>query len=199
MNFISGRKAVLTIFKDGKEQEKVTLSDYDNRDQLTSLFVQKGFERYNKEELAARSLKAVEENARPGPPAAGVRGSRRESKTAMMADRQQQQMMARKEQISNQALNLQKKGEDLKEVLKNPALPKEKRDQLEEILRKLMLAKDNLGGAEERAARGETPGPTGGVRGAGGSMADLKKLNKEKLKKLKAARENFMVVGAPRG
>ena len=31
VNFISGRKAVLTIFEDGKEREKVTLSDYNDK------------------------------------------------------------------------------------------------------------------------------------------------------------------------
>ncbi|KAL7536892.1 hypothetical protein ACHAXR_007462, partial [Thalassiosira sp. AJA248-18] len=54
VNFISGRKAVLTIFKDGKEQEKVTLSDYNDKGKLHELFAQKGFQKYSKEEMVER-------------------------------------------------------------------------------------------------------------------------------------------------
>jgi len=54
VNFIAGRKAVLTIFKDGKEQEKVTLSDYNDKDKLHQLFAQKGFQKYTGEEMVAR-------------------------------------------------------------------------------------------------------------------------------------------------
>lgn len=61
VNFISGRKAVLTIFKDGKEQEKITLSDYNDRNKLIQLFEEKGFEKYPKEEMVARRKMKEEE------------------------------------------------------------------------------------------------------------------------------------------
>ena len=54
VNFISGRQAVLTILKDGRELEKVILSDYDDKDKLHHLFAIKGFIKYTNEEVAAR-------------------------------------------------------------------------------------------------------------------------------------------------
>lgn len=56
VNFISGKQAVLTIFKDGKEVEKVTLSDYDDKDKLHDLFAEKGFRKFTAEEFAARRI-----------------------------------------------------------------------------------------------------------------------------------------------
>jgi len=62
VNFISGKKAVLTIYRDGKEQEKVTLSDFNDRDKLNTLFAEKGFEKYSIEEISARrKMKEKEE------------------------------------------------------------------------------------------------------------------------------------------
>lgn len=63
VNFISGRKAVLTIFKDGKEQEKITLSDYNDKDKLHALFVEKGFTKYSDIELTERR-KMIEQKRR---------------------------------------------------------------------------------------------------------------------------------------
>ncbi|KAL3763666.1 hypothetical protein ACHAWU_009090 [Discostella pseudostelligera] len=54
VNFISGKKAILTIFRDGNEDEKVTLSDYDDRDKLHELFEQKGFKKYTNDEMIER-------------------------------------------------------------------------------------------------------------------------------------------------
>ena len=54
VKFISGRAAVLTIFKDGMEHEKLTLSDYDDKDKLHELFSQKGFTKYTSSEMTER-------------------------------------------------------------------------------------------------------------------------------------------------
>lgn len=51
VNFIPGRKAVLTIYKEGGEEEKITLSDYDDTDRLHTLFLEKGFEKYTEVEI----------------------------------------------------------------------------------------------------------------------------------------------------
>jgi len=110
----------LTIFNDGNEVEKVTLSDYDDRAKLHQLFVQKGFEQYSKEEMVARRKMKEAENAAAGVHVRGGPGAQR-------------------------TLNRnQKPGADL-----NPKLRKQQM--------------------------------------------------KEKLRQLKEARENYMVVGAPRG
>lgn len=62
MNFISGRKAVLTIFNDGKELEKITLSDYNDKEKLHQLFAEKGFTKYSGEELTERrKMKEIKE------------------------------------------------------------------------------------------------------------------------------------------
>ena len=55
VNFITGRQAVLTILKDGRELEKVILSDYDDKEKLHHLFAIKGFIKYTHEEVATRT------------------------------------------------------------------------------------------------------------------------------------------------
>jgi len=52
VEFIPGRKAVMTIYQDGVETEKVTLSDYNDEEKLHELFLGKGFEKFSEEELA---------------------------------------------------------------------------------------------------------------------------------------------------
>ncbi|KAL7488897.1 hypothetical protein ACHAW6_014517, partial [Cyclotella cf. meneghiniana] len=63
VNFIHGKKAVLTIFKgDGsnkEEVEKITLSDFDDTEKLHALFLQKGFEKYTDEEIDANREEAM--------------------------------------------------------------------------------------------------------------------------------------------
>ena len=80
VNFISGRKAILTIYKDGAEQEKVTLSDYDDTDKLHSLFVEKGFEKYAEEEMVAQ--RKMKEAQQPPPAGGGGGGLRNKNKNA---------------------------------------------------------------------------------------------------------------------
>jgi len=52
--FIPGRNAVLTIFEDGQEQEKVVLSAIKTKDEMHKLMLDKGFERKTKEEIDAK-------------------------------------------------------------------------------------------------------------------------------------------------
>eukprot|EP00574_Skeletonema_japonicum_P006838 CAMPEP_0201718792 /NCGR_PEP_ID=MMETSP0593-20130828/4242_1 /ASSEMBLY_ACC=CAM_ASM_000672 /TAXON_ID=267983 /ORGANISM="Skeletonema japonicum, Strain CCMP2506" /LENGTH=133 /DNA_ID=CAMNT_0048209179 /DNA_START=295 /DNA_END=696 /DNA_ORIENTATION=- len=42
----------MTIYQDGVETEKVTLSDYNDEEKLHELFLGKGFEKFSEEELA---------------------------------------------------------------------------------------------------------------------------------------------------
>ena len=64
VEFIPGRKAVMTIYQDGAEIEKITLSDYNDKEKLHELFIEKGFEKYNEEELAEiRKMKQEVEEA----------------------------------------------------------------------------------------------------------------------------------------
>lgn len=51
VTFIHGRKAILTIFDDGKETEKITLSDYNSREAMHQLLEEKGFEKKPEEEI----------------------------------------------------------------------------------------------------------------------------------------------------
>jgi len=50
--FIPGRNAVLTIFEDGQEREKVVLSSLKTKEDMHKLMVEKGFERKSEEEIA---------------------------------------------------------------------------------------------------------------------------------------------------
>lgn len=54
---------MLTVFEDGREREKVTLSDYDDQLRLHALFAEKGFATYSEAERTKRRkmMKEVEE------------------------------------------------------------------------------------------------------------------------------------------
>jgi hypothetical protein len=41
---VKGREAILTIFEDGEEKEKVRLQEHDDKEELHSLFQEKGFQ-----------------------------------------------------------------------------------------------------------------------------------------------------------
>jgi hypothetical protein len=43
VQYVAGHKAVLTIYKDGEEQEQITLSDYRSKGEMHALMVEKGF------------------------------------------------------------------------------------------------------------------------------------------------------------
>jgi hypothetical protein len=43
VEYVHGRKAVLTIFKDGEQLEEVTLSDYRSKTDMHALMVERGF------------------------------------------------------------------------------------------------------------------------------------------------------------
>lgn len=43
IQYVAGHKAVLTIYKDGEEQEQITLSDYRSKVEMHALMVEKGF------------------------------------------------------------------------------------------------------------------------------------------------------------
>lgn len=42
VEYIHGRKAVLTIFEEEEELEKITLSDYQTKEEMHALMVEKG-------------------------------------------------------------------------------------------------------------------------------------------------------------
>jgi Sep15/SelM redox domain len=52
IEYAHGRKAVLTIYKDGEEQEQITLSDYKTKEEMHALMVEKGFVKKSDEEIA---------------------------------------------------------------------------------------------------------------------------------------------------
>jgi hypothetical protein len=89
VNFISGREAVLTIFKDGKELEKVTMSDYDDRNKLHQLFVEKGFAKYTIEEIAVRKEITEQQNMVGGKYVADTQSKKMSSRQIRLVRRQQ--------------------------------------------------------------------------------------------------------------
>ena len=68
VKFIPGRKAILTILDDGKETEKIVLSDYNDREKMHALLAEKGFKRKSSEEL--RKLEAARRQVAEGQAAA---------------------------------------------------------------------------------------------------------------------------------
>lgn len=132
VEFIPGRKAVMTIYQDGKEKEKITLSDYNDKEKLHALFVEKGFEKYNEEDLAEiRRMKQEVED-----------GNNKEAKKRLRGNINQLTKPMTGGKISSK------------------------------MLRDLSVA-GNLNRAQQKAAV------------------------KEKIKEMKQARENYMMVGMP--
>ena len=91
VNFISGREAVLTIFQNGKELEKVTLSDYDDRNKLHQLFVEKGFAKFTNEEIARRR-EITEQQRKVGEESVANSQSKEKSSRQIRLERRQQKM-----------------------------------------------------------------------------------------------------------
>jgi len=50
VNYVQGRKAVLTIFEDEEVVESITLSEYSNREEMHNLMAEKGFTKKVEEE-----------------------------------------------------------------------------------------------------------------------------------------------------
>ncbi|KAL3807445.1 hypothetical protein ACHAXA_003974 [Cyclostephanos tholiformis] len=81
----------MTIFKDGKELEKVTLSDYDDKDKLHLLFAAKGFTKYTNEEVAV-GRKLTEKQEIEGEKKIANSQSEKKSYTQIRQERRQQRM-----------------------------------------------------------------------------------------------------------
>lgn len=61
VTFVSGRKAVMTIYEgetehDWEEKEKIVLSDYKTQEEMHALMVEKGFQLKSEEEIEAMKL-----------------------------------------------------------------------------------------------------------------------------------------------
>jgi hypothetical protein len=59
--YIPGRKAVLTIYNDEREQEQITLSDYATKAEMHALMVEKGFVKKGEEEIVEMKRRNVEQ------------------------------------------------------------------------------------------------------------------------------------------
>ena len=69
VKFIPGRKAILTILDDGKETEKIVLSDYNDREKMHALLTEKGFKKKSSEELGKLEEEVAAAAAKKGAPA----------------------------------------------------------------------------------------------------------------------------------
>ena len=69
VKFIPGRKAILTSLDDGKETEKIVLSDYNDREKMHALLAEKGFKKKSSEELGKLEEEVAAAAAKKGAPA----------------------------------------------------------------------------------------------------------------------------------
>lgn len=76
VKYVKGRKTVLIVYDNGVEMERVTLSDYDAKDEMHALFVKKGFEKLSSEEISENANRKVLE--RPEAIMRGIRDNRQE-------------------------------------------------------------------------------------------------------------------------
>lgn len=110
VNFISGKKAVLTIFQNGKELEKITLSDYDDRNKLHQLFVEKGFAKFTNEEIARRR-EIMEQQSKVGEEFVANSQSKEKSSRQIKIEQRQQKM--------REKMRMRVKMRELKEAREN--------------------------------------------------------------------------------
>ena len=82
IEYIHGRTATLTIYEDGIEVEKVTLSDYKTRDEMHQLFQAKGFVMKSPEEISAISERKYMEEQAEAAHARDVSAKKREEAAA---------------------------------------------------------------------------------------------------------------------
>lgn len=60
VQYIHGRKAVMTVFEDGEEKEKITLSDMKTKPEMHTMMIEKGFVKKSEEEIAEMKKKIEE-------------------------------------------------------------------------------------------------------------------------------------------
>jgi hypothetical protein len=121
IKYIHGRKAILTIFHDGEEQEKIELSQLKQREDMHAMFLEKGFvlkpaeeieairqqrEKDTQEEKDQKEIKKLEKDA-----------TKFEKKTA----REIQELQAERDRTSDQAKkrNLEKAMEEKSQQMEN--------------------------------------------------------------------------------
>lgn len=63
VTYIHGRKAVMTVFEDGEEKEKITLSEIKTKPEMHTMMAEKGFEKKSEEEIADAKRKLEEAKA----------------------------------------------------------------------------------------------------------------------------------------
>uniref|UniRef100_A0A7S1CUW2 Selenoprotein F/M domain-containing protein n=1 Tax=Cyclophora tenuis TaxID=216820 RepID=A0A7S1CUW2_CYCTE len=63
VEYVHGRKAVLSIFHDGELQEEITLSELGTREEMHALMVDKGFQKMSEEEIIAMQVRRRKEDA----------------------------------------------------------------------------------------------------------------------------------------
>jgi len=144
VTYIPGRKAVLTIFDDGEETEKIVLSDYQTKEEMHSMMLEKGFTLKSEEEIAA--LKATKEAEKKAEADERIRKSieRQKMRRKQEAARKEEKEAARKEaeearareallsEEERAALKAERKAEEEKKIREIQEI-NEKRRQIREL------------------------------------------------------------------
>lgn len=63
VTYIHGRQAVMTVYDDGTEKEKITLSDLKTKNEMHAMMSEKGFVKKSEEEIAEHNRKLEQERA----------------------------------------------------------------------------------------------------------------------------------------
>jgi len=64
VTFIQHRQAIMTVFEDGEEKEKITLSDVKTKPEMHAMMLEKGFEKKSEEEIEDLKKQKEEEKVK---------------------------------------------------------------------------------------------------------------------------------------
>ena len=101
VTFIAGRTAVMTIFDEGKEKEKVMLSNLRTKKEMHDLMLEKGFVRKSPEAIAKqdeeRKMKEEGEAKKVGVSRLGLKSQREKERAERLAQRENRWTKKREE------------------------------------------------------------------------------------------------------
>ena len=100
---MGGKKAVLTIYDGEEEKEKVTLSEYKEKDEMHAMMIEKGFTKKSDEEIEQVKRDFEAKNAEEAARRELKRERKREERRKLLEQRRKEQEEAAKKEAEEKA------------------------------------------------------------------------------------------------
>jgi len=99
VKYVGGKKAVLTIFDGDEEKEKVTLSEYKEKDEMHAMMIEKGFVKKSDEEIELVKIEIEKRKAEE----VAERERKREERRKLQEQRRKEKEEAAKKEAEEMA------------------------------------------------------------------------------------------------